>query len=307
MIVSTALRRAARGCPLLGGILAASLTLSGPSAGAQPAKVDVLRIGTSGTISSEKEAKEKGALQSLRKFIKDESGLENETARQRDWQELADKMAKGELHLGVYQGYEFAWAQEKQPNLKPLALAVNVHRYPVVYVVTQKDNKADQLTALQGQSLAIPAEGQRLVRLFVEHEAQAAGKAPEAFFSKVASAETAEDALDDVVDGGVQAAAVDRAALEAYKRRKPGRFKQIKEVAHSQPLPPPVIAYYGDVLDAGTRQRFERGLLAAKGKEAGQTMLTLFRLTAFESAPEDFAKVLADARKTYTPPAAAAK
>src|SRR5262245_833520 len=294
MIASTALRRAAGGWALLGGVLATSLTLSGPSADAQPARVDVLRIGTSGTLSSDEEAKEKGALKSLRKFIKDETGLENEIVRQRDWQELTDKLAKAQLHLGVYQGYEFAWAQEKQPNLKPLAIAVNVYRYPVVYVVTQKDSPAGNLAGLQGQSLAIPAEGRRIIRLFVERETQAAGKAPEAFFSKITPAETAEDALDDAVDKVVGAAAVDKAALEAFKRRKPGRFKQLKEVAHSQPLPSPVVAHFGDVLDAATLQRFERGLLTAHRKEAGQTMLTLFRLTAFETVPEDCAKVVAD-------------
>ena len=52
-------------------------------------------------------------------------GVEHDTNEDR---ELADKMTKGELQLGVFQGYEFAWAQEKQPQLKPLALAVNVYR-----------------------------------------------------------------------------------------------------------------------------------------------------------------------------------
>src|SRR5205823_14458272 len=103
------------------------------------------------------------------------------------------------------------------------------------------------------------------------------------------------------VDGAVQAAVADRAALEAYKQRKPGRFKQIKEVAHSQPFPPPVVAYYGNYLDAATLKRFEDGLLGAAKKEKGQTTLTLFHLTGFERPAADFAKVLADSRKNYPP------
>ena len=125
----------------------------------------------------------------------------------------------------------------------------------------------------------------------MEHESQARGKKPEQFFSKVAAPENIEDALDDVVDGNVQAAAVDRAALEAYKRRKPGRFKKLKEIAHSQPFPPPLVAYYGNVLDEGTRERFRQGLLNASNKDKGQTMLTMFRLTGFEAVPEDFRRV----------------
>src|SRR5207237_7027310 len=127
--------------------------------------------------------------------IKDETGFTNEIVRQKDWRELVDKMSKGDLHLGVFQGYEFAWAQEKQPQLKPLALAVNVYRYPVVYVVTQRDNAAKDFGGLQGQSISIPANGQRFLRVFVEHECQAQAKKPEEFFAKITSPENIEDAL----------------------------------------------------------------------------------------------------------------
>src|SRR5207244_11836898 len=87
------------------------------------------------------------------------------------------------------------------------------------------------------------------------------------FFPKITSPENTEDALDDVVDGVVQAAVVDRAGLEAYKRRKPGRFNRLKEVARSQPLPPPLVAYYEGVLDQDTLKRFGDGLLNARRKE----------------------------------------
>ena len=107
-----------------------------------------------------------------------------------------------------------------------------------------------------------------------------------------------------MVYGVVQAAAVDRASLLAYKRRKAGRFKQLREVAHSQPFPPTVIASCGKFLDESSRKRFRAGLLGAARKEKGRTMLTLFRLTGFEAVPVDFAKVLARTQKTYPPPTA---
>ena len=43
------------------------------------------------------------------------------------------------------------------------------------------------------------------------------------------------------------------------------------------------------------------GLLNASKSDRGQTILTTFRLTGFEAAPDDFPKVLADTRKTYPP------
>src|SRR5207253_6797468 len=52
--------------------------------------------------------------------------------------------------------------------------------------------------------------------------------------------------------------------------RKPGRFRQLKEVAHSQPLPPTVVAYYGSNLDDATLRRFRDGLLNAGRTERSE-------------------------------------
>lgn len=267
------------------------------------AKIDLLRIGTTGTLTGTAASpREKSALETLHHFIKEETGLDNEIVRLKDWQELADKLAKGELHMAVCQGYEFAWARERHAQLKPLALAINVHRYPVACVVAQRDSPAKDFAGLQGLSLSQPVTSQGYLRLFVERQSEAGGKKAAAFFSKTTSPENVEDALDDVVDGVVQAAVVDRAALEAYKRRKPGRFNRLKEVAHSQPFPPAVVAYYGAVLDEATLRRFKDRLLAAADKEKGETLLTLSRLSGFVSVPADFDKVLAETRKAYPPP-----
>jgi len=265
--------------------------------------VTLLRIGSSGSlITAGKSGQETAALGTLQNFIKTETGLNNEIIRQKNWRELAEKMASKEFHLGVFQGYEFAWAQEKYPALKPLALAINVHRYSIAYVITAKTSSAGNFAGLQGQALAITgADG--FLRIFIERQCQALGKKPEEFFSRVTTPENVEDALDDAVDGKVQAVAVDRAGLEAYKRRKPGRFNQLKPVAQSKPFPPVVVAHYDEALDGATLQRFRDGLLNASQKESGQTLLTLFKLTKFEAVPADFERVLADTRAAYPPPA----
>jgi len=286
------------GCTLLA---LGAVTVNG--VGGQQKPVDTLRIGASGQLTAHSAAsKEEAALETLRVFIKDETGLNNEIVREKDWQTLADKMAKGELHIGVFQGYEFAWARERQANLHPLALAINVYRYPVVYVVAKKDSPARDFAGLKGQSLAVPALGQPYLTLFLERQSLANGLKPEAFFAKITHPENVEDALDDVVDGVVQTAVTDRAGLDAFKRRKPGRFAKLKEVVHSQPLPPVVVAYYDKVLDESTLARFRKGMLEASHKEKGETMLTLFRLTGFETPPSDFDRVLAETRKAYPPP-----
>lgn len=135
--------------------------------------------------------------------------------------------------------------------------------------------------------------------MFLSKRAIDEGSELAVFFPKMNTSETIEDSFDDVVDGKFQAVVVDQAALDAYKERKPGRFKQLKVIERSQPFPPIVIASYNAVLDPATLAKFKKGLLTAASKEKGETLLTLSHLTAFENIPADFDQVLANTRKTY--------
>src|SRR5262245_21275311 len=150
--------------PAGGLALLFSLVLAGVPEAAQ---VKVLRIGASGRLAEETEAeKEEAALDTLKSFIKSETGFDNEVLRQKDWRELAEKLAGGQLHLGVFQGYEFAWAQEKHPKFRPLALAVNVHTYRTAHIVARKDTKATDFDSLKGQSFVLPRVAQAHLQLF---------------------------------------------------------------------------------------------------------------------------------------------
>jgi ABC-type phosphate/phosphonate transport system substrate-binding protein len=271
--------------------------------GQQAAKPDVLRIGTSAALTAEESGgKEAEAIDTLQSLIKSETGFDSEILRQKDWAELADKMATGPLQLGVFQGYEFAWAKEKYPKLQPLVLAVNGYPHRDAYVIVRQDNKATDFAGLQGQVISLPRIAQGQLRLFVEWQSEAQGKRLEAFFARITSPDNVEDALDDVVDNVVQAAVVERVSLEAYKRRKPGRFLRLKELAHSQPFPPPVVAYYNDNLDKATLQRFRDGLLNTGLNDKGQRLLTLFKLTGFEAPPANLDQMLTTVQKAYPPP-----
>ncbi len=278
------------------------------SAFAESPRVEVLRIAATGTMTGKQEdPREKAGVTTLRQFIKDETGFNNEVTREKDWQALADQLKKGALQVGVFQGYEFAWAQERVPDLKALALAINFERYPVAHLLTRRDNSATEFASIKGQSLCLAEGSPPFLRLFLDRQCTASGKKAEDFFGKIARAENIEDALDDVVDGKIQATLIDGAAFDAYKQRKPGRFKRLKEVAQSPPFPPIVVAYYGPALDAATVARFKEGLLAAVKKQTGEMLLNLSRLTGFETVPEDFAKVLVQTRKAFPPPQATGK
>jgi ABC-type phosphate/phosphonate transport system substrate-binding protein len=283
------------------GVLAA-IFATGTAAFMLESKADpkVLEIGSSGSLSVGTDPnKEKGAIESLEDFIKDETGMKNNITKTKTWRELADKLERGDFHLGMFQGYELAWARESHKGLRPLAIAVNVQRYPVVHVVAQKSGNVKDMADLKGKTVGIPAEAPAFLRLFVEKEV---GKKAEDYFSKFTRKDNVEDAVDDVVDGEMAAAVVEHASLEAYKRRKPGRFNLLREVAHSKPFPPAVLVYQEGGLSDSLLNRFKEGLLNASNKERGQMMLTLFHLTGFEDVPGDFEKVLAQTRKDYPPP-----
>ena len=268
----------------------------------------VLHVGTSGSLlSPDDSGTERGAVDALESLLKDETGFDVKIHRQPGWRELADKMSNGELALGIFRGYEFAWVSENHPHLKPLAVGVNGRRYSVVSVVTRRTHPAKDFAGLQDQSLSIPDTGQRDLRLFIDRSSRANGKGPEKFFSKISSPHDVVNALDDIVDGQVQATVVDQAVLEAYKRLKPGRFEQLKEVVRSQPLPPTVVAYDDRILDGPTVRQIRDGLLGAGAKEKHQMTLGLFHWTGFEQVPADFDQVLAKTRKAYPAPAISAK
>jgi ABC-type phosphate/phosphonate transport system substrate-binding protein len=284
-------------------IVVVGAALGLPWALAARQKVDVLRIGTSGALTTEKQNdKEKAALVSLRGFIKDVTGYNNDITRETDWKELTDKLTSGERHIGVYQGYEFAWATKDHPDLKPLALAVNSNRYPTVHILTNKDNPATGFADLKGQALVLPDNGQPFLRLFAQRQARVQGKDLSDFFAKITTVASVEDCIDDVVDGTLQVAIIDRAALEAYGQRKPGRFKKLKEVAKSAPLPPLVIAYFGNSLDEAEVKKLQDQLMKAGKTEKGKTMLNLFHMTDFTAVGDDFEAVLAETRKQFPVP-----
>src|SRR5439155_17532774 len=184
---------------------------------------------------------------------------------------IAQKLKDGKLHLGVFQGFEFAWAQQKYPKLKPLMIAVYYDRHLRASVVVQKDCPAAGVADLRGKDLALPIGAKGHCRLFLaRHCANDNGPCePKAFFGHIARPEHAEAALDLVCDGYVQGAVVDDVSFECYKLVKAGPAKRLRVLKQSEVFPAGVIAYYEGALDDATLTRFTRGMLdATKDRKA---------------------------------------
>lgn len=218
--------------------------------------------------------------------------------------QLSQQLAEDKVQIAVFHGIEFAWARQKYPELRPLAIAVNQHRTLLAYLLVKADQSAKDFGDLHDQSLALPLGTKVHSQLFVERRCQACKKEPQQHFSKISTPPNAEEAIDDVVDGVAAATVVDGVTLESYKRRKPGRFSKLKIIQTSEPFPAAAVAYRPGTLSDATLDRFRRGLINANTNILGKQMLTLWKLSGFESVPEDYDQLLANIVKSYPAPTA---
>ncbi len=282
------------------GALIGLLLLSSSFALAQTPQV--LHIGSSGASAiSASGVKEEDAIKVLTDFVKAQTGFDNEIIRCKTSMEMANSLESGKIQLADFQGYEFAWAKHRYPKLTPIAVAVTGMIYNHVCVVIPKDNPAGGIAAFQGKTLSLPHVMAGNLRLVLDKLCKETQKPLDAFFGKITTPNNTEDAVDDVVDGVVQLAAVDRFSLDAYRRRKPARFAKVRVLMESPPLPPPLIAYYAGKLDPADVKKVESGLLKANKSEKGAQLLRLFKLTAFEPVPTDFDQIIEATYKEYPP------
>jgi ABC-type phosphate/phosphonate transport system substrate-binding protein len=216
--------------------------------------------------------------------------------------ELGEMLAEGKVDIGVFHGIEFAWAQQKHSELRPLLIAYNKQSHLQACLVVRTDYQTTGFGDLKGKSLALPL-GQRIhCQLFMERMCHESGRSPEKFFSSVTNPPNIEAVLDNLADGVHQAAIVDVVGLDSYKQRKPARFGQIKIVKKSEIFPASVIAYRAGTFDEATVDLLKQRMAAASRNRLTQQLLTLWKLTTIEPVPADFEETITTILKTYPPP-----
>jgi ABC-type phosphate/phosphonate transport system substrate-binding protein len=210
-------------------------------------------------------------------------------------------LTDGDVQLVVFSGLDFAWSRPKNQTLMPLVIAVpDPDALRAVLVVAQTDPAKD-VAALKGKTLALPSDTTDDALQFLTRKCPTPASPLASHFAKITTPASLEDALDDVVDGTAQAALVDAAALKMFERRKPSRRAKLRVLLESAPLPPSVLAYRSDKLDAATVTKLRDGLQNAHSTEAGQRLLSQIRVKRFDAPPADFDKTLAEAARTLPP------
>jgi ABC-type phosphate/phosphonate transport system substrate-binding protein len=235
-------------------------------------------------------------------LIKEQAGVNGQLIVAGDALHVGRLLHENRYQLGIFQGIEFAWAQQKFPDLRPLMLAVSKHHHLHAKLVVDKDADVSSFASLKGKTVALPLRSKAHVRLFLEKNCAKVGDCDaKDFFGKITRPSGVEDALNDILLGNVQAAVVDSLGLEYYAADKPGCYGGLKVIQVSEPFPTGVIAYRDGVLDKKMLDRFKDGMVNANKSERAVQYMNMFQLTAFESVPADFPQTVANILKAYPP------
>lgn len=241
-------------------------------------------------------------------LMKEFTGLEGKLKIGGEPLEVARALDEKKLGLGVFQGIEFAWARHHYPDLQPLMVAV--YKQPKLHatLVVRKDGPIASFADLRGKEISLPCRSKEHCRLFLERHCHECGMCvPQAYFGQVVRSLSTEDALDDLVLGKIHAAVIDKVSLDFYQYLKPGAFARLKVAKESEAFPPAVVAYRKGALAESTLNKFKDGMLRANKNQRGQDMMGMWRISSFETVPQDYHRNLAEILKAYPAPEAGAK
>ncbi|MCU0706237.1 MAG: phosphate/phosphite/phosphonate ABC transporter substrate-binding protein [Fimbriiglobus sp.] len=217
---------------------------------------------------------------------------------------LCDKLRDNKVQLGVFHGFEFAWAQQRCDDLVPLIVTCPPGGCVQGLVVVHDDCPAKTLADLKGEVL-IPRGAKAHTLLFLEKHRE--GLAEDIAKPTTKSDQTPEDVLNSVASGTAKAALVDFCALDGYKVLQPGAHKSLRVLARSEQFPPAVVCYRKGSLSDEQASRIRDGMANSAKTPTGKMLMTLWNLKGFEPPPKSYQGMLDDIVKVYPAPKADAK
>jgi ABC-type phosphate/phosphonate transport system substrate-binding protein len=242
-------------------------------------------------------------MRPFKSLMETATGMSGQLVAGGDANTLAQRLKSGDCQLGIFHGFEFAWARLALPELKPLLIAVpRQQRHLRAHLVVRAEGAPKSVADLRGQVVALPYMSREHCRLFLERRCVPAGSGPAQFFSRIAIPRDATDAIDDVLAGSAAAAVIDDCDLESYCSQYPEYFAKVRVLLQSEAFPCAVIVYYPGKLSQTQLDRFREGMLSARDSRQGRQLMQLCRISSFEDVPDDFDKMLADIAKAYPPP-----
>lgn len=186
----------------------------------------------------------------ITRYLGDRLGLAAEFVADIPWQEREALLDAGQVHLGWICGLPYVWKAAKTPPQVELAAApVMLHsRYgqrPVYFsdVVVRRDSRyrsfADLRGAVWGYNEPHSQSGYNVVRYHLARLGETRG-----YFGRVVEAGSHLRALDMVLDGRIDAAAIDSTVLELELLARPQLEPELRVIDSlgPSPMPPWVVA-----------------------------------------------------------------
>jgi ABC-type phosphate/phosphonate transport system substrate-binding protein len=212
--------------------------------------------------------------------------------------QVENDLNKEEVQLVILTGLEYGWIRAKNEHAKALLVASIDPGATKTVVITKQADSAQALDKVLGYKTAVPERISFLTRFYLK---KTLNKNLEDAFKLITSGNV-DETIEDLLDDKAQAAIITGAGLDAYKERKPGRFKKLKIIHESPDFPPATVMYNAKDADLGAVKRFEDALLKAGQTPEGQRVLTLYRLKGFEKLPSDYDKQVAEIVKQFPRP-----
>ena len=269
----------------------------GPAPAADPGELKVGMVG--GLFRDQKPAVVQALAKPFRDLMGKHVGLGGEVEVVDDPLLLCDHLKDGKVHLGVFHGFEFAWAQQRCDDLVPLIVTQPPGSVRGV-VVVPADSPAKTPADLKDADVRIPRGAKAHSLVFLDRLRDGLPDSTARPAPKLD--QTPEEVLTAVASGDAPAALVDAFALEGYKALHPGGFAALKVLARSEEFPPAVVCYRkGGITDAQA-DAIRTGLTTSAKTPGGKVLMTLWNLKGFEAPPKGYQTALDDILKAYPPP-----
>jgi ABC-type phosphate/phosphonate transport system substrate-binding protein len=213
---------------------------------------------------------------------------------------LCDKLKDNKVQLGVFHGFEFAWAQQKCDDLIPLIVTQPPGGTVQAMLMVKDDSAAKEIADLKAADVLIPRGAKAHTLLFLDKSRD--GLPADTAKPAAKPTQTPEEVLNAVVSGEAKAALVDWCALDGYKVLQPGAFKSLRVLAKSENFPPAVVAYRKGTLTDAQVAQIRDGMTASCKTPTGKMLMTLWNLKGFEAPPKGYQTALDDILKAYPLP-----
>lgn len=287
---------------VLSSVLALFLVGSSPARAADPGE---LKIGMLSGMFRDQQPKVIEALSKpFRDLMTKHIGYNGDVEVVDDPMALCDRLKENKVQLGVFHGFEFAWAQQRCDDLIPLIVTQPTGGTVQGILVVHADCPAKSVADLKVEVL-IPRGAKAHTLVFFDKLRD--GVAADVAKPTTKTDQTPEDVLNAVANGTAKAALVDWCALDGYKVLHPSAFKTLKVLAKSEEFPPAVVCYRKGSLTDDQATRIRDGMAASCKTPTGRMLMTLWNLKGFEAPPKGYQSSLDDILKAYPAPKAEMK